>query len=104
MNDLISRLRARTVPQWTHTTGFGSRMNGHKPDALCHEAADELERLRADAERYRWLRLQHTYDGEGDSDIARWFVQAGRDPVPCDPGALDDCIDEAMAAALGVKP
>lgn len=23
---------------------------------LCHEAATEIERLRADAERYRWLR------------------------------------------------
>lgn len=57
--------------------------------------------MEKDAKRYRWLRAQHTYDGEGDSDIARWYVQAGRDPVPCDPGALDDEIDAAMAARVG---
>lgn len=54
--------------------------------------------LERDAARYRWLREQHTYDGEGDSDIKRWYVQAGREPVPCDPGALDAEIDAAMAA------
>lgn len=54
-----------------------------------------------DAERYRWLRSQHTYDGEGDSDIRRWYVQAGREPVPCDPGALDAAIDAARALGDG---
>ena len=61
--------------------------------------AAELAAMRRDAARYRWLRDQHTYDGEGDSDITRWYVQAGREPVPCDPGALDTEIDAAMAAA-----
>ncbi len=64
-------------------------------------ALDCIDALRKDAERYRWLREQHTYDGEGDSDITRWYVQAGREPVPCDPGALDDEIDAAMAARIG---
>lgn len=56
-----------------------------------------------DAERYRWLRHQHTYDGKGHSDITRWFVQAGREPVPCDPGVLDETIDAAMAAAAELE-
>lgn len=58
----------------------------------------EAQKAGKDAGRYRWLREQHTYDGEGDSDITRWYVQAGREPVPCDPGALDAEIDAAMAA------
>lgn len=47
MNDLIKRLLARTVPNWTSTPGGIAVMHGHKPDALCQEAADEIERLRA---------------------------------------------------------
>ena len=58
MNDLTERLRARTLPQWTHTTGFGSRMNGHKPDELCQQAADEIAQLReaneAFGKRQKW--------------------------------------------------
>ena len=50
MNDLIKRLRARTAPMWTHATCGTPVMHGHKPDPLCQEAADEIERLRADAE------------------------------------------------------
>lgn len=47
-DDLVSRLRARTVPNWVHSTAGHSRMKGHKPDELCLEAAAEIERLRAD--------------------------------------------------------
>lgn len=65
---------------------------------------ERAEAAEADARRYRWLREQHTYDGSGDSDIARWFVQAGREPVPCDPGALDYEIDAAIDAAQKEKP
>ena len=46
MNDLIKRLRARTVPNWGHATGGTPHMYGHKPDALCHEAADRLDQIR----------------------------------------------------------
>lgn len=42
MSDLVQRLRS----DWP----FGDRTE------LCNEAADEIERQRADAERYRWLR------------------------------------------------
>ena len=46
MSDLVQRLRS----DWP----FGDRTE------LCNEAADEIERLRADAERYRWLRANMT--------------------------------------------
>ena len=64
MNDLIEKLRARTVPQWTHTTGFGSRMNGHKPDPDAQEAVAEIERLRAAALKARQL-LAHMPTPDG---------------------------------------
>lgn len=47
MSDLIEKLRARTVPRWTHATAGTPVMNGHKPDELCQTAADEIEQLRA---------------------------------------------------------
>ena len=43
MTDLISRLYR-----------YGKELE------VCNEAADEIERLRADAERYRWLRANMT--------------------------------------------
>ena len=43
MTDLISRLYR-----------YGKKLQ------VCNEAADEIERLRADAERYRWLRANMT--------------------------------------------
>lgn len=52
MNDLIEKLRARTVPQWTHTLWPVVRT---KPDELCQAAADEIERLRAAALKARQL-------------------------------------------------
>ena len=47
MNDLTERLRARTVPNWVHSAGCAPEMRGHKPDDLCQQAADEIERLLA---------------------------------------------------------
>lgn len=46
MNDIIEKLRARTVPNWGHATGGTPHMYGHKPDPLCQEAVAEIERLR----------------------------------------------------------
>jgi hypothetical protein len=63
-------------------------------------AAEDIATILHDARRYRWLRAQHQYDGKGewDSEAAanRWFVMAGKEPVPCDPGALDAAIDYEM--------
>ena len=53
MNDLIKRLRARTVPLWTHATCGTPVMHGHKPDPLCQEAAAEIER-KSDAIQRLW--------------------------------------------------
>lgn len=59
MNDLIEKLRARTVPNWT-----GAQMNGHKPDPDAQEAAAEIERLRAAALKARQL-LAHMPTPDG---------------------------------------
>lgn len=53
MNDLLKRLRARTVPLWVHSTGDTPRMYGHKPDPLCQEAADRLDQIRVLVEDVR---------------------------------------------------
>ena len=52
MNALIEKLRARTVPRWTHATAGTPVMNGHKPDPDAQEAAAEIERLRAANEAF----------------------------------------------------
>lgn len=59
MNDLIEKLRARTVPNWT-----GAQMNGHKPDELCQAAADEITRLHKAALKARQL-LAHIPTPDG---------------------------------------
>lgn len=66
MNALIEKLRARTVPRWTHatagtpvmtawprwSTAWSTWANGHKPDPDAQEAAAEIERLRAANEAF----------------------------------------------------
>ncbi len=46
--DLVARLRARTVPKFVSYNGSNGhmRMEGHKPDPDAQEAAAEIERLR----------------------------------------------------------
>lgn len=44
--DIVERLRSRTVPRWTHSTGGAPKLNGLKHDTDCQDAADEIERLR----------------------------------------------------------
>lgn len=100
----ITQLTAQTGP-WpigVPLGGEGAMWMAGEPAREIARLKAEVEALRKDAERYRWLREQHTYDGEGDSDITRWYVKAGREPVPCDPGALDAEIDAAMAACGSV--
>ena len=52
---LIERLRARTAGPKCNADGTYT-VGNCPPDALCREAAAEIERLLADAARYRWLR------------------------------------------------
>lgn len=61
--NLIEKLRERRVTRWVQSTGRPPKSDGFSRDALCFEAADEIERLtaerdalRLDAGRYRYLR------------------------------------------------
>lgn len=54
MSDLVERLRARQAPVGIDKDAAGFVVY-HTQDALCSEAADEIERLRKDAERGRWM-------------------------------------------------
>ena len=97
MTDLIERLRTRN-----------GRADGFGLGPVCDEAADELsalraerDALRADAERYRWLRH--------DDMISDWEAKgivslySGPDYTRLDGQALDNAIDAARAA-LKVEP
>lgn len=45
--DIVERLRTKSVVRWIHNPGATPEMRGHKPDPDCQEAALEIERLRA---------------------------------------------------------
>jgi hypothetical protein len=67
MTTLIQRLRLFAEMWWPNEYG------------LCHEAADEIERLTAerdaalaDAERFRWL--ANDSDGDLQDNIIRWLA------------------------------
>ena len=102
-NDLIARLR-----DWS---------DGPDTDKLCQEAADEIERLRAavlghetncmtkareiealraDAERYRWVRSLSRADMDMSGVELPWY-EAGLEK-------LDDAIDAAMQSGKAVTP
>lgn len=46
MTDITTRLRARRVTNWIHSTGETPVAAGLATDTLCCLAADEIERLR----------------------------------------------------------
>lgn len=76
-----------------------------KPSALRALLAD-LDAMRADAERYRWLRDKA--DAPGSPDAAPMVVMTDADgSITSDPGyylthfALDEAIDAAMSAQAG---
>lgn len=62
-------------------------------DAALEAAADENEQLRADAERYRFLR---------DNPLGFRVVNGNADYPPPRPDLLDGWIDDAIAAAAQV--
>ena len=55
---------------------------------LCAEAADEIERLRLDAARYR--KWREVYTGQGPYDLLSALADAW------EPGQVDAAIDAAM--------
>ena len=92
---LIERLRARTAGPKCNADGTYT-VGNCPPDALCREAAAEIERLRADAARYRWL----TNDGERVGERMRGTFDAWDG---CDGKAgFDGAIDAAMRDATNV--
>ena len=85
---LIERLRARTAGPKCNADGTYT-VGNCPPDALCREAAAEIERLRADAARYRWLRA-----------TTNWVSSKGeRINVRDNPELWDSAIDAAMRDA-----
>jgi predicted lactoylglutathione lyase len=81
-NDLIARLR-----DWS---------DGSDTDDLCREAADEIEALRADAERYRKWREDQT--GYQMTDMLIGISDA------VEPAEVDAAIDAAIEAGKAVTP
>lgn len=77
MSDLIARLR-----DWS---------DGPDTDKLCQEAADEIEALRADAARYRWLRDE---DDDPVCSLRQLFTMTGK------PKDVDAAVDAAMRKAV----
>ena len=87
---LIERLRARTAGPKCNADGTYT-VGNCPPDALCREAAAEIERLRADAARYRWLLANYARgdgytaidaalnDGEADTQLSPAIDAAMRD-------------------------
>lgn len=63
----------------------------------CDRLEVEIEALRKDAERYRWLCEQHEGRGDVDPDALAFCVfNQDLAPVSCMRGHLDAAIDEAM--------
>lgn len=87
MSDIVERLRARQVTNWVHATGQTPRASGKRTDPLCAAAADEIERLRAeaaglreDAERLEFIQNEYLHiipfampTGADDSEVG-WQV------------------------------
>ena len=73
--DLVQRLRDRSVSRWVHATGETPQADGYLADKDCAEAADEIERLRAEN---ALLHERHSFDTKeyarvvAEADAARW--------------------------------
>ena len=90
---LIERLRAGLSSPPCNADGTYT-VGNCSPDVLMFEAAAEIERLRADAARYRWL----THDSERIGERTRGMLDAWDG---CDGKAgFDGAIDAAMRDAL----
>ena len=93
MTDIVQRLRLVDPNQVLlapppHDTSY------LQAGLICHEAAAEIERLRVDAERYRWLRDWK----EGTHDIVPMTGRYFGTPILRE--ELDLAIDAAIDAAM----
>ena len=84
-NELIERLR-----DWS---------DGPGTDDLCREAAAEIEALKADAERYRWIKLMKV--GRNPEFAGYWMFWS---TPPLKGETFDAAIDAAIKAGKAVTP
>ena len=97
---LIERLRAGLSSPPCNADGTYT-VGNCSPDVLMFEAAAEIERLRADAARYRWIKRGASFREERDMGPGGcWsiFVAVPRRPAV---NTLDAAIDAAMAQGKG---
>lgn len=72
-------------------------ISAHKMADLLREQQAEIERLRKDAERYRWLRKQEDSVADGRIDVCLWSNGDGADDGEALRGAqLDEAVDAAI--------
>jgi len=97
--DLVERLRTKSVVRWIHNPGATPEMRGHKPDPDCQEAAAEIERLRALVAR------QPLTDEQIDAvTIPMMGVDINGTPYFIGYAVGVRKIARAIEAALGVRP
>jgi hypothetical protein len=81
-NSLVERLRADAIH---------GHLGMHDADCLVCQAADEIERLTADAARYHWLREHGFSCSDPTDEAAEWSF------TPTDsPSVVDEAIDSFM--------
>jgi hypothetical protein len=90
------RKRSEAFNHWWKPSPVGFK----NYDTLCVEVLlAEIERLRADAERYRWLRLQFDQGGCGHAGIEIRSAEDYNVPMDIDTvGDLDRVIDKLRGA------
>ena len=112
MSDIVERLRKRQMMQDVRGTGDRFVKQVAVPDALCQLAADEIDRLRAelaelraDAERYRWLRDNRVGTVAPEEIVTThmeltftWYSPTWENGERQDPVSLDAAIDRARGS------
>ena len=95
--DIIERLRTKSIVRWIHNPGATPEMRGHKPDPEAQEAAAEIERLRAVEKRFNYLQAQFTQMVVGFGSEKAWYWEGS-------PARLKgDTMTEALDYAMGAK-
>ncbi len=94
-------LRAKFYTWWRQQIWKPDWSDGWKAWQAAHASRDaEVEALKRDAERYRWLRMSHEKFPSGDLDFTvacGYRESTGLIAVPSNTGMLDAEIDNAMA-------
>lgn len=88
--DIVEKLRRQSASDEAAGTLYSH--------TIAADAADEIERLRQDARRYRWLREQPNDTSAPRIDVVYWTVadESANDGEGLRMEALDAAIDAAM--------